>query len=143
MDPKDTNESSPTYWGRCTARLVNNGLALNNGRRLPHLGLSTSTPITTAVHAMRVCCACGAWRSRARDLGHGDRRMAEALCGGSGCSRRAHPALRVSAGCARTKGDALHGVTKRTTGRLILSRGICQSFSSRKLTSPAGQDGLK
>lgn len=75
------------------ARLVNNGLALNNGRRLPHLGLSTSTPITTTVHAMRVCCACGAWRSRPRDLGHGDRRMAEALCGGTGCSSRAHPAL--------------------------------------------------
>ena len=125
------------------ARLVNNGLALNNGRRLPHLGLSTSTPITTTVHAMRVCCACGAWRSRPRDLGHGDRRMAEALCGGTGCSSRAHPALQVFARCALMKGDALHGETERTIGRLISSRGICWSFSSRKLTSPAGQDRLK
>lgn len=126
VDPKeDTNESGRTYWGRCTARLVNNGLALDNGRRLPHLGFSTSTPIATTVHAMRACCTCGAWRSRPRDLGHCDRRMAEALCGGSGCSRLAHPALWVSARCVLTKGDALHGETERTIGRLISSRGIC------------------
>lgn len=125
MMPRGSNR---TYWGRYTARQVNNVLALCNNKMASYLCFPTPTPIAATVDAMRVGCASGGGRrSWPSNLSHDARRTAGGRCRRCGRSKESSSGnAAIFAALALARGSDLHRRIERTIGWLISSCGLAR-----------------